>query len=808
MSLGLGLALVLLLPAAGALAVALVPRRWLPFPGFIALGVAMASLCGVLAIGSKAGAHPSFVLDWSWVPECGLSLSFLVDGLSLFFAVIVLGMGVLVLVYSRGYMAGREGDHRRFYAGLLFFMGSMLGTVFSNNLLLLFIFWELTGLASFLLIGFEHTSEEARRGARMSLLVTAVTGLVMLLGIVMLKQVTGTYDLATILRSPLPQTHKDWLDACLVLLVVGAFGKSAIFPFHFWLPNAMTAPTPVSAYLHSATMVKLGIFLCARLFPIFGERELWAPLLGVPAFSTMLLGAVLALMSSDLKAILAYSTVSQLGYLIGYYALGPNGGVDYDYLHILNHLFYKGSLFMVAGIVEHAAGSRDIGKLGGLAPRLPLTAASCAIACAAMAGLPLTTGFLSKEFMLKEIFSAFSVHGYLGSFAVVCVVLTSLLKVAFSAKIILRVFFGKEPETVTAHFHAPSAWMTLPPAVLSGCALLAGIAPSFLNPLLQPFTVPGLHAGTAEHFQIWHGWTRELWVSLAVVLAGLALYRVSHYGDRPCPGVPSYLKAERLFEWLHEKTISAGRASVRLFQTDREQSAVLAVTAFAGVTLGAFAWKQVFAGGFGPLLQFVDFTGGMSPLRLLVGVFIVLPALGLVLFRSWGGQLACLGISGFMVTVYFVLGRAPDLALTQLLVETVSIVAIYLLLGRCAKQGLLEQWSDLPSSAMAQGLRVAVSCSVAAAVGVLILVVTGMPHHNPVGNFFIRHTEDMAHGKNAVNTILVDFRGLDTLGEITVLLAAMLGCLGLLMRYRRNSEEQKQGRDLTPGLGLGEEGKS
>jgi NADH:ubiquinone oxidoreductase subunit 5 (subunit L)/multisubunit Na+/H+ antiporter MnhA subunit len=338
------------LPLLGSPFVALAGRRLGRRVGWLAFAFPVISTAALLVLFINLPLPHATVVTWPWIPSLGINLSFLLDGLSLFFGLIVSGMGCLVFFYANHYLDDHYEHHGRFYCYLTLFMAAMLGTVFANNLMLLFAFWELTGLASFLLIGFLHTEESSRVGARQALLVTGFTGLVMLTGIIMLYTVTGTYQFSEIVTGGLPVAeHKTWLTVAMVLVVIGAFGKSAQFPLHFWLPNAMAAPTPVSAYLHSATMVKLGVFLCARIYPLFVENDLWAPLLSSVAFTTMALAAVLALLSHDLKAILAYSTVSQLGFLIGYYGLGPAKGVDYDYLHILNHVFYKGALFMIVG---------------------------------------------------------------------------------------------------------------------------------------------------------------------------------------------------------------------------------------------------------------------------------------------------------------------------------------------------------------------------------------------------------------------------------------------------------------------------
>ncbi|MCZ7637390.1 MAG: proton-conducting transporter membrane subunit [Verrucomicrobia bacterium] len=537
--------------------------------GWLALGAPLVSTAGLLALAGRASLPGRWVFEWPWIPSLGIHASFLVDGLSLFFGLVVSGMGVLVVFYATAYLDNTHRDHGRFHAYLILFMVAMLGTVLANNLMLLFVFWELTGLASFLLIGFLHGEEHSRVGARQALLVTGFTGLLLLVGLLMVRQVAGTFDLHVLLTGTgLGATEQGWLTVALGLMLLGAFGKSAQFPFHFWLPNAMAAPTPVSAYLHSATMVKLGVFLCARLFPLFVGNALWAPLLSWVAFGTMLLGALGALWSHDLKALLAYSTVSQLGYLIGYYGLGPTAGVEYDYLHILNHVFYKGCLFMVAGVVIHSTGVQDIRRLGGLGRRMPVVGATCALAAATMAGLPGTTGFLSKELMLHEIFGALANHGALGAYAIVCVGLTSVVKVAFSLRLFSHVFLGRPSAEAMAHYHAPSWALQLPPALLALAAVVLGVAPGWLDGMFVALRVAGLHQAPAP-LAVWHGLTPELLVSVGVVLGGLGLYAVGQRTRWAWGELPRWLQLDVLFEQLLQGLGKTAKGLTRGLGADR-----------------------------------------------------------------------------------------------------------------------------------------------------------------------------------------------------------------------------------------------
>lgn len=795
------LLLALGLPLLGGPLLALAGRRLGPRVGWLALLFPVISTVALLALAVNVNLPTRTVITWPWVPSLGLNLSFLVDGLSVFFGLVVSGMGCLVFVHAIFYLGHDYAHLGRFYCYLVLFMGAMLGTVFANHLVLLFIFWELTGVASFLLIGFLHEEAGSRVGARQALLVTGTTGLALFAGVVLLQQLCGTASMADLLVGPLPwEEHHSALTVAMMLVLVGAFGKSAQFPFHFWLPNAMAAPTPVSAYLHSATMVKLGVFLVARLYPLFVGHEWWLPLLTVIAFTTMALGAVLALLSHDLKAILAFSTVSQLGYLLGYYGLGPSNGVEYDYLHILNHVFYKGALFMVVGIVAHAAGLRDIRQLGGLFRRMPLLGVTTLVATGTMAGIPGTTGFLSKEMMLKEIFEAMRAHDALGLYATACVVLTSVVKVAFSVRLFANIFLGATPEPVRRNFHAPTVWIQLPPALLAVSALVLGVFPSLLDAPLRALAVEGLNH--PQPLALWHGFTKELLVSSAVVAVGFTLYWLGERTDWRWHHIPRWLRFDAVFEAGVEAFSKFTKAVTRVLCSDQPVHYLpIIVTFFVMLVGGGLLWNA-------PALpdRFAPDWGVVHPVRALAAGLIALATLGVLLLRRWTAQLISLSVAGFLTCFYFVLYRAPDLALTQILVETVTLILVLLLLARFPHSAQAGEERRKPVK-LRRVFHILLALSVGGLATALVLVVTATPHADPIGRNFLAHTVELAGGSNAVNTILVDFRGFDTLGEITVLVIATLGCLGLLMRYKRTPEEYQQGPLGPPGFGVDEQRK-
>ncbi|MCU0786931.1 MAG: DUF4040 domain-containing protein [Verrucomicrobia bacterium] len=792
----MSLLIAIFFPVLGAALMPALGRRLGPRTGWVALAFAVVSASMVASFIPQA--QDAHTHSWPWVPSLGLSLTFLVDGLAVFFGLVVSLMGVLVMLYGTFYLDDHYRDHGRFYSYLLLFMAAMLGTVFAGHLLLLFIFWELTGITSFLLIGFNHETDASRDGARMALLVTSLTGLVMLVGIVLLGQMAGTMELSELLANP-PREATGLLNIVMLLVMVGAFGKSAQFPFHFWLPNAMAAPTPVSAYLHSATMVKLGVFLCGRLFPVFQQCEWWMPLLAIVSFGTMLLGAVMAFLAVDLKAMLAYSTVSQLGFLIGYYGMAPARGVDFDYLHILNHVFYKGSLFMVAGIVDHATGTRDIRAVGGLWRRAPLLAVIALIGCATMAGLPGTTGFLSKEYMLKEVFSAFTEHRILGWYALVAIVLTSFIKVAFSARVFHGVFFGPETEAVKHHFHKPPLGMLVPPLLLAAACLLLGLMPSFLGQSLATLEVTGLHNHAHGELHLWHGVTRELLASMALVAGGFLTYAIVyriHLNDHK---IPALLRWDVGFQRGLDGFGRLTKRVTRWLRSDSPLDYLPVMLATLTLVVGGALVRGVGASLFDGTWTLPD------ALRSMTAGLIIAAVLGVMLLRGWIPQLLCLSVAGFLVSFYYVLYRAPDLAMTQLLVETVTLILVLILLSRFP--GSTEQEECLrPLGVGRRLLNVGLSLGVGVLMFTLVAVFSREPPANRVGDLILDRTVPLAAGSNAVNTTLVDFRGLDTLGEIAVLVITTLGCLGLLMRRKRTREEYRAGAKGPAGMGLEQAG--
>lgn len=707
-----------------------------------------------------------------WIPDMGVQISFRVDGLSLFFGLVVAGMGTLIFAYTAGYFAEKPKEQKQFFSYLLLFMAAMLGTVFSGNLLTLYVWWEMTGLASFFLIGYLHEDKEARQGARMALLTTITTGLCMLAGILLIGLTAGTFDLEELIeRAPAYADSTHW-QIGFVLILIGAFGKSAQFPFHYWLPNAMSAPTPVSAYLHSATMVKLGVFLIARIFPIFRPLESWAPVLILIGFSTFLIGATMALLSNKLKGILAFSTVSQLGFLVGFYGMSPPEGTHWDLLHILNHVLYKGALFMVVGVIDHSTGIKDIRDLGGLRRRMPLLFGISLVSAASMAGFIGTMGFLSKEYMLKEKLDFLSDGVLLSAFPITLVVIGSIMKVAFSTRFVAHIFLGRESGKAVAHFHAPGFLIQFPALLLTGLTLLGGLWPALTSAALGLFATEGLQAPGAPALKIWHGLGSPAFlISLSILAAGLVLYAFAEKTEWKWTRIPRWMQLDVAFNALVDGLPAFGKEVTRLLGVEHPKYHVPVVLGVALFWIGL-----PLAAGIEPS-SFASPRGSSFLAANLAVIMIVCAGLCLLIVRSWRAQVIMMGAIGFLITFYFVLYRAPDLALTQILVEAASLLLLLVLLQK------FPRMRDI--SGGLSRMRATINLVLSVGMGVLVFLLTLLFNTREpaerIGESYLAASLPLAKGTNAVNTILVDFRGFDTLMEIGVLVIATLGILGLLL---------------------------
>ncbi|ODN66873.1 monovalent cation/H+ antiporter subunit A [Methylophaga muralis] len=713
-------------------------------------------------------AGETIIQQWSWLPSIGFNIAFRLDGLALLFALLILLIGLLVIIYARYYLSAKD-SMGRFYAYMLMFMGSMLGIVLSENLLQLVVFWELTSITSFLLISYWQHRQDARQGARMALAVTGGGGLALLGGVLLLGHIVGSYQLTDVLASgDLIKGHDLYLPT-LVLILLGVFTKSAQFPFHFWLPHAMAAPTPVSAYLHSATMVKAGIFLLARFFPALSGTPEWVWLVSSAGLITLLLGAYVALFKHDLKGLLAYSTLSHLGLITLLFGFSSELALVAAIFHIINHATFKGSLFMVAGIIDHESGTRDMRKLNGLFKMMPHTAVLAMIAAAAMAGVPLLNGFLSKEMFFEQAISASGTPLAIWTIPAL-VTLAAIFSVAYSLRFIHDVFFNGEPIDLPKTPHEPPRFMKIPVDILVVLCLLVGIAPMYLiSPILTVAVASSLQTAAPEFsLAIWHGFNIPLLMSFIALVLGVAVYTMRHrlfaWNEK---GLHS-LDGKAVFDWLLWKTIRLSKKVTDAFDQTTLQPAVTWVIGGA-LVLGIVTFFQFNS----PLIGNRVMMEADVITLLMSLILIVASLLTVILHHKRLVALIAIGVVGLIVALGFVKFSAPDLALTQLSVEVVTIVLLLLALF------FLPQHTPQERSYIRFTRDGVISVSAAVSVFFLAMAVLSRDY-SPISGFFIENAKPGGGGTNVVNVILVDFRGFDTLGEIAVLALAGLGIFAML----------------------------
>ncbi|GAB5506623.1 MAG: putative monovalent cation/H+ antiporter subunit A [Rhizobiaceae bacterium] len=731
------------------------------------LFIHFAGFVPLVAEGGTAGG------GYDWIPSLGARFSWFLDGLSVTFALLISGIGTLIVLYSGGYLKGHE-HQGRFFSFILMFMGAMQGLVVADSFLTLFVFWELTSITSFLLIGFDHRREASRRAAVQALIVTGAGGLSLLAGLLLVWSVTGIGDLATLLSSGEVMRESPFYLAALLLLLGGAFTKSAQVPFHFWLPNAMEAPTPVSAYLHSATMVKAGVYLVMRLNPVFGETIAWETILPIFGGATLLTGGLLAVRQTDLKLMLAYTTVASLGLLVMLTGFGSEKAIEAAVLYLIAHSLFKGALFMVAGTIDHEAGTRDVTKLGGLRTAMPITFAAALVAAVSMGGLPPMFGFLAKE----EIYAALGFAGGWTTVLTLVAIVGNALMFAIGFAVALKPFLGTEVET-PKHAHEGPVLLWIGPAVLGLVGLVAAIFSGWSHVHLTDPMASAV-AGTSVHAHISlvpHIGT-PLFLSLITVAVGIAFYvGLARVRD----AVAAMLAAigwgpDKGFDQFIRGTIHLSRAVTGFFQhghMDRYMTVTfLVVAAVLLVTPAMFgeypSWPEM------PQLTFYEW------------VVLVIAVIGLWSVLAANNRLTAivsLGIQGFAVALIFVLMGAPDLGFTQFMVETLSVVILALVMTRLR----LSPADHRPPVERTVDAAIAAACGVG--FGLFLLTVTQGAFDDTLAVFFSEYSRSIAHGRNIVNVILVDFRGLDTLGEIAVVMVAGLAVLALIRIRLRTGDE-------------------
>ena len=739
---------------------------------------------------------------FNWIPSLGINFTAKADGLSLLFALLITGIGALVVFYSIYYLDRMKEKLPSFYVYLLLFMGAMLGVVLSDNLIVMYAFWELTSFSSFLLIGYWYGREQSRYGAQKSMLITVFGGLAMLGGIILLYIMTRTFSISEIAA----ESHSIWGNSlfipALLCILLGAFTKSAQFPFYIWLPDAMEAPTPVSAYLHSATMVKAGIYLVARFTPVFGDSGVWFWLVSGIGLITLTWGSIFAAKQTDLKGILAFSTVSQLGLIMSLLGVGSAAlhyadldeniyivAVSAAIFHLINHATFKGSLFMAVGIIDHETGTRDIRKLGGLMTFMPITFTVSIIGAFSMAGIPPFNGFLSKEMFFTGMvrvteMDLFHLETWGILFPVIAWV-ASVFTFVYSMILIFKTFTGNvQLEKLDRQPHEAPLGMLIPPVILVSLVVIFGLFPNLLSDsLISPAMaaiLPGL-LGAGEEFTVhissWHGFTIEVFMTLGVVILGIILYRTFPKWKTLYSKIPERMSLFRLYDQLVEGAQSGSYKLTKLFMTGSIHSYLVYIFAFfifilTATLIGKGALK-------------VD-TGNVSAIGIyewILALFVAAGAISILFVKSRMTSIILLGAVGYTVSLFYVLFRAPDLALTQLVIETISVALFLVCFYHLPK---LRKYETRIRFKLTNAL---ISIGVGAVVTVMALSAHSNKLFDSISKYYVENTYEKAAGKNMVNVILVDFRGFDTLFEITVLAIASLGIYGMIkLRGNRRKE--------------------
>ncbi|MDO4581678.1 MAG: proton-conducting transporter membrane subunit [Bacillota bacterium] len=722
----------------------------------------------------RAGSGPSFF--YQWLPSFGINLSFSVNGLGLLFALLISGVGMIVFWYSIGYLSHKERLNN-FYCFILIFMGAMIGVVTSANLMMMYLFWELTSFSSFLLIGFWYEQERPRYGAQKSLFITVIGGFAMFAAFVLMGNIAGSFELPAVLAAA-PAIKASPLYVWIVLLILlGAFTKSAQIPFHIWLPDAMEAPTPISCYLHSATMVKAGIYLLAVMTQILGDTALWFGIVSGVGIGSLIWGSYRAMKMNDLKAILANSTISQLGLIIALVGYGSQAAFAAALFHLLNHSAFKGSLFLVTGMVDHATGTRDIRRLSGLAKVMPVTAVFAAMGAAAMAGLPPFNGFLSKEMFLESSLEVVNGNlAFLGGAAWLfpaIAVIGSVFTFVYCCVILFRVFIvGDVPHDLPHHPHEPEKMMLVPTGILVSLTLVIAVFPNwFAENLLAPAILAVSGEAAHLHIAFWHGFNLPLICTLIIIGAGTLIYLNFDKWKAAISRMPKLISSNDIYDWLIPKNHLAhgGERLINTHMTGRLRDYMaFSSLAFVLVVLGVMLLR-------GALVISFDDLAPISPFEILWAVVIIVSAIAICRFDRRIPAIFALGMIGYSVSFFFVIFRAPDLALTQLLVETVSLVLFFL-----AFRYLPKLFKDKPAPRAHNIVNLVISVAVGLTVTLIVMVGHSNKMYQTIADYYIQNAKILGGGNNIVNVILVDFRGLDTAGEISVIALAAIGVYVLI----------------------------
>ena len=797
----MSLALLLALPFIGSVIAALLPSNARNAESTWSAAIAAAALVRVAVMFPQVRDGGVVREQIAWMPSAGLDLTIRVDGFAWMFAMLVTGIGFLVILYSRYYMSPSD-PVPRFFAFLLAFMGAMLGLVTSGNLIQLVFFWELTSLTSFMLIGYWHHRADARRGARMALLVTAAGGLCLFGGALLIGRIVGSYELDVVLGAGAQLRADPLYRPLLVLVLIGAFTKSAQFPFQFWLPHAMAAPTPVSAYLHSATMVKAGVFLLARLWPVLSGTPEWFWIVGGAGLCTLLAGAYAAMFQHDLKGLLAYSTISHLGLITLLLGLDSPLAAVAAVFHIINHATFKAALFMAAGVIDHETGTRDIERLNGLFKAMPVTATLAMVASAAMAGVPLLNGFLSKEMFFAETVYIVS-NPWIAWGLPIAATIAGVFAVVYALRFTVDIFFGEPSRDLPRSPHEPSRWMRVPIELLVLACLVVGIFPAqSIGPVLAAAANPVVGGDMPDYdLALWHGFNAPLVMSVLAMIGGALGYtwlrrQLARGRFRRAP-IVGRLDGKSAFESLLARSSLVARHALEFFGTRRLQPQLFLLALIGVLAPTAAMWADGIGWGPRPRVpaspEFVAFS--------VIGIACAIAATWQATYHRLAA-LTMLGVVGLVVCLTFVWFSAPDLALTQLVVEVVTLVLFLL--------GL--RW--LPKRVAADDARPSLRVRVRRTRDLVLALVTGAgmaalsyamltrPAPQSISPFFLDQALPGGGGANVINVMLVDFRAFDTLGEITVLGVVALTVYALLRRFRPPLESTRLPRQQHASQGV------
>ena len=716
--------------------------------------------------------------SYEWIPSFGVDLGFKLDGLSLLFSLMITGIGFLVFAYTSSYLKGHEYLDR-FYGYLSAFMGAMLGLVLSDNMITLFVFWELTSISSFFLIGFNNRSQASRKSAMTALGITGIGGLLLLAGALLLNNISGTYSISEMLSMSEAIRANEYYIGAVLLIFGAAFTKSAQFPFHFWLPGAMKAPTPVSTYLHSATMVKAGVYLLMRFTPVLGGEEIWNTSLIIVGGITMLYSAIHTVFRTDLKGILAYSTISALGILVFLTGLGTQEAFLAAAVFIIVHALYKATLFLVTGIIDHQTHTRDVTRLSGLNKIMLPVGIAAILAAISSAGIPPSVGFVGKELT----YEATANSEILAIVLIIAIVLTKifLLYAGFVAGI--KPFTGKLPEK-HSNVKMPGILLWLPPLLLAVLGIVFGVAPFLIESSLVKPVVAAMGADTADiHLALWHGFNMVFILSLITIGVGTALYFILKPSEKLENAVARFdsVSPENILEKFNKGFFALSGFWTRFFQNGYLRNYISIIILFLVVLVG-----YILAGDTTLVIDYNSLSK-ITVYEITTTLILIAAIFYTVFTRSRLSAVVGMGVVGLSICLVFVFYSAPDLAMTQFSIDTLTVILFVLVLYKLPRYLRLSDFKTRVRDGILSGI-------FGLLIATLALQVLSEPVNKEIGNFYADNAYIEAHGKNVVNVILVDFRGTDTLIEISVLAIAAIGVFGL-MKLRLKSVDRKRNQD-------------